>query len=54
MGLLYGYSEKLPHLVAFYNTLGILRTHSGLKPRVLSGATVSIMVRKQFSIINAQ
>ena len=29
---LYGYSEKLPHLVTFYDTLGIQRTHSRLKP----------------------
>ena len=28
------YSEKPPHLVAFYDTLGIRRTHSRLKPRV--------------------
>ena len=28
----YGYSEKLPYLVAFYDTLGIPRTYSHLKP----------------------
>ena len=28
----YGYSEKPPHLVAFYDTLGIRRTYSRLKP----------------------
>ena len=28
----YGYSENLPHLVAFYDTLGIRRTYSRLKP----------------------
>ena len=27
---LYGYSEKPPHLVAFYDTLGIRRTYSHL------------------------
>ena len=30
--LLYGFSEKPPHLVAFYDTLGIRRTHSRLNP----------------------
>ena len=30
--LLYGYSEKPPHLVAFYYTLGIRRTNCRLKP----------------------
>ena len=29
---LYGYSEKPPHLVAFYDTPGIRRTHSRLNP----------------------
>ena len=29
----YGNSEKPPHLVAFYDTLGIRRTYSHLKPR---------------------
>ena len=28
-----GYSEKPPHFVAFYDTLGIWRTHSRLKPQ---------------------
>ena len=35
---LYGYSEKLPHLVAFYNTLGIRRTYSRLNPPGPHGA----------------
>ena len=30
--LLYGYSEKPPHLVSFYDTLGLRRTYSHLKP----------------------
>ena len=30
---LYGYSEKPPNLVAFYDTPGIRRTHSRLNPR---------------------
>ena len=30
--VLYGYSEKRPHLVALYNTLGIRRTFSRLEP----------------------
>ena len=30
----YGYSEKPPHLVAFYDTPGIRRTHFRLNPRV--------------------
>ena len=29
---LYGYSKKPPHLVAFYDTLGIRRTYYRLKP----------------------
>ena len=29
---LHGYSEKTPHLVSFYDTLGIRRTYSHLKP----------------------
>ena len=33
----YGHSEKPPHLVAFYDTLGILRTYSHLKTRVPTG-----------------
>ena len=34
---LYGDSDTPPHLVAFYDTLGILRTHSRLDPRALTG-----------------
>ena len=33
---LYGYSEKPPQLVAFYDTLEIRRTHSRLNSRVLT------------------
>ena len=36
----YGYSEKPPHLVAFYDTLGIWRTYSHLKPRCPHGGGV--------------
>ena len=32
--ILYAYSEKPPHLVAFYDTLGIRKIYSYLKPRV--------------------
>ena len=35
-----GYSEKPPHLVAFYDTLGIRRIHSRLNPRVPMGANL--------------
>ena len=34
---LYGYSEKPPNLVAFYDMLGIRRTHSRLDLLVLTG-----------------
>ena len=36
-GQIYGYSGKPPHLVAFYDTLGIRRTYSRLNPRVPTG-----------------
>ena len=35
--LFYGYSEKPPHLIAFYDTLGLRRTHSRFNSRVLTG-----------------
>ena len=34
---LYGDSDNLPHLVAFYDTLGIRSTYSRLNPPVLTG-----------------
>ena len=41
VNLLYGYSEKPPHLVTFYETLGIRRTHSPrLNPWVPTGEVV--------------
>ena len=37
---LYGDSDTPPHLVAFYDTLGIRRTYSRLTPGVLTGEFV--------------
>ena len=36
MDILYGDSDTLPELVAFYDTLGIRRTHSRLNPWALT------------------
>ena len=43
----YGFSEKPPHLVAFYDTLGKRRTHSRLHP----GFDISKFSRIQFQLI---
>ena len=41
---LYGYSEKLSHFVAVYDTLGIRRTHSRLNPRVPTGDSICTLI----------
>ena len=48
----YGYSEKLPHLVTFYDTLGIQRTHPRLNPRVPTGTMIQNDIKNIVSPIS--
>ena len=50
---LYGYSEKPPHLVPFYDMLGIRRTNSRLKPPGPHGATHTLKDNKRPTILEA-
>ena len=47
----YSYSEKPPHLVSFYYTLGIRRTYSHLRPRGPDGERgVSMGLKKNLNV----
>ena len=43
-----GYSEKPPHFVAFYDTLGIRRPHSRLDHRVPTGGGIDKIMIKPY------
>ena len=52
--LLYGDSDTPPHLVAFYDTLGIRRTYLDLNPGVLTGGIPLYVLKMSVCVLSVR